>query len=722
MVVLKRNGKKVDFDKQKIKIAINKAYFEVYAKDAPFSGEIADEIEKAVRVEGDDIDVEDIQDMVEDMLMEEDRMVAKAYIRYRYKRKLARNTTDNTIMEYLSGSNEYWNNENSNKDAKVVTTQRDYLAGITSTDIARRIILPQEVVEAHDKGIIHQHDMDYLAQSALSNCCLINLEDMLLNGTVINGVTIEPQHRLSTAVTVTTQLITAVASSQYGGCTISLTHLAPFVRMSYSAACEKYKQRGETQEKIEKYAMEDLKREIKDAVQTFNYQVNSMSTTNGQAPFLSVFMWAHENPEYEKETVMLIEEFLHQRIKGMKNEVGVYITPAFPKLLYLLDENNSNENSPYWWLTTLAAECTAKRMVPDYISAKIMKELKINRFGNGDVYPCMGCRSFLTPDTCTENYAKAKNYKPNEGKYYGRFNTGVTTLNLPYIALMAGGDIEQFWKLLDKYCEICHKGLQTRINRLENVTSDVAPILWQHGALARLDKGEKLHNLLHNNYSTASLGYAGLWETVKALTGEKLTSKHGQELGLRVLQFLNDKCAKWREEENIGYSVYGTPLESTSYKFAKALKRDFGEIIGISDKDYITNSYHIHVTEEIDIFNKLKFESTFQKLSPGGAISYGEVPNLTKNIPSVLEVIKFIYNNIMYAELNTKSDYCQVCGYDGEIEIVKKPDGKLDWRCPQCGNMDHKKMNVVRRTCGYLGSNFWNQGRTQEIAERKLHL
>lgn len=503
----------------------------------------------------------------------------------------------------------------------------------------------------------------------------------------------------------------------FKGCTISLTHLAPYVRKSYDTLYKKYERRGENEEKCKQYADEDLKKEIKDAVQTFNYQVNSMSTTNGQAPFLSVFMWADENPEYEKETIMLIEEFLRQRIQGMKNEAGVYITPAFPKLLYLLDENNSNEETPLWWLTELAAKCTAKRMVPDYISAKVMRELK-----NGDVYPCMGCRSFLTPDTCKENYAKAKNYNPNQGKYYGRFNSGVTTLNLPYIALMAEKDINKFWKLLDKYCEVCHKGLLTRINRLENVSSDVAPIMWQYGALARLDKRESLHNLLHNNYSTASLGYAGLWETIKALTGEKLTTERGRKLGLQILQFLNDKCAAWREAENIGYSVYGTPLESSTYKFAKALQRDFGKIEGISDKDYISNSYHIHVTEEIDIFNKLKFESAFQKLSPGGAISYGEVPNLNNNIQSILEVIKFIYNNIMYAELNTKSDYCQVCGYDGEIEIVKTPEGKLDWRCPQCGNMDHKKMNVTRRTCGYLGSNFWNQGRTQEIAERKLHL
>ena len=697
MKVIKRNGKYVDFDREKIVHAISKAYKDVYETDtiAPYAEEIAASIEEAVRADDEDIEVEDIQDMVEDMLMEVDRLAAKAYIKYRYKRKMARNTTDNTIIEYLSGSNEYWNNENSNKDAKVVTTQRDYLAGITSTDIARRIILPKEVVEAHDKGIIHQHDMDYLAQSALSNCCLINLEDMLQNGTVINGVSIEPQHRLSTAVTVATQLITAVASSQYGGCTISLTHLAPYVRKSYDALYKKYERRGENEEKCRQYADEDLKKEIKDAVQTFNYQVNSMSTTNGQAPFLSVFMWADENPEYEKETIMLIEEFLNQRIQGMKNEAGVYITPAFPKLLYLLDENNSNEEAPLWWLTELAAKCTAKRMVPDYISAKVMRELK-----NGDVYPCMGCRSFLTPDTCKENYAKAKNYNPNQGKYYGRFNSGVTTLNLPYIALMAEKDINKFWKLLDKYCEVCHKGLLTRINRLENVTSDVAPIMWQYGALARLDKGESLHNLLHNNYSTASLGYAGLWETIKALTGEKLTTEQGRKLGLQILQFLNDKCAAWREAENIGYSVYGTPLESSTYKFAKALQRDFGKIEGISDKDYISNSYHIHVTEDIDIFNKLKIESEFQKLSPGGAISYGEVPNLTKNIPAVLEVIKFIYDNIMYAELNTKSDYCQVCGYDGEIEIVKTPEGKLDWRCPQCGNMDHKKMNVTRRTCG----------------------
>lgn len=703
ITVIKRNNNKVPFDKNKIKIAIEKAYFDVFNnKNYPnYVDTIPDDIEYSInQLEEKTITVEDIQDMVEDSLMEEDRVVAKTYIRYRYKREIVRNTTDNTILELLQGTSDYWNNENSNKNAKVVTTQRDYLAGITSTDIARRLILPKDVVEAHDKGAIHQHDMDYLAQSALSNCCLINLEDMLQYGTVINGVKIEPQHRLSTAVTVTTQIITAVASSQYGGCTITLSHLSPYVRKSYEIYLDKYEKRGFSREDSVKYANEDLAKEIRDAVQTFNYQVNSMSTTNGQAPFLSVLMWIDEIPEYKKETVMLIKEFLEQRIQGMKNEAGVYITPAFPKLLYMLDDNNSNESTEYWWLTELSAKCTAKRMVPDYISAKVMRQLKINRFGHGDAYACMGCRSFLTPYTCKENYAKANNYDENKPKYYGRFNSGVTTVNLPYVALESLREKKAFWEVLDEYCELCHKGLQVRVKRLEAVTSDVAPIMWQHGALARLGKGEKLTNLLHNSYSTVSLGYAGLWECVYALTGKKLTSDEGKYLGLKILQFLNDKCAEWKEKENIGYSVYGTPLESTTYKFAKALQDRFGIIPGVSDKDYITNSYHIHVTEDIDIFNKLKIESEFQKLSPGGAISYGEVPNLTKNIPAVLEVIKFIYDNIMYAELNTKSDYCQVCGFDGEIQIIKTKDGKLDWRCPQCGNMVHNKMNVVRRTCG----------------------
>ena len=621
ITVIKRNNNKVPFDKNKIKIAIEKAYFDVFNnKNYPnYVNTIPDDIEYSInQLEEKTITVEDIQDMVEDSLMEEDRVVAKAYIRYRYKREIVRNTTDNTILELLQGTSDYWNNENSNKNAKVVTTQRDYLAGITSTDIARRLILPKDVVEAHDKGAIHQHDMDYLAQSALSNCCLINLEDMLQYGTVINGVKIEPQHRLSTAVTVTTQIITAVASSQYGGCTITLSHLSPYVRKSYEMYLDKYEKRGFSREDSIKYANEDLAKEIKDAVQTFNYQVNSMSTTNGQSPFLSVLMWINEIPEYKKETVMLIKEFLEQRIQGMKNEAGVYITPAFPKLLYMLDDNNSNESTEYWWLTELSAKCTAKRMVPDYISAKVMRQLKINRFGHGDVYACMGCRSFLTPYTCKENYAKANNYDENKPKYYGRFNSGVTTVNLPYVALESLREKKAFWEVLDEYCELCHKGLQVRIKRLEAVTSDVAPIMWQHGALARLGKGEKLTDLLHNNYSTVSLGYAGLWECVYALTGKKLTSDEGKHLGLKILQFLNDKCAEWKEKENIGYSVYGTPLESTTYKFAKALQDKFGIIPGVSDKDYITNSYHIHVTEDIDIFNKLKIESEFQKLSPGG--------------------------------------------------------------------------------------------------------
>ena len=566
--------------------------------------------------------------------------------------------------------------------------------------------------------------MDYMAQLALSNCCLINLEDMLQNGTIINGVKIDPQKRLSTATTVTTQIITAVASSQYGGTTISLTHLAPFVRKSGEFYRKKYLDWGMTEEQANKFASLDLAREVKDAVQTFNYQINSMSTTNGQAPFLSVCMYISEDPSYEKETAILIEEFLKQRIQGMKNEKGVYVTVAFPKLLYVLDENNIYENSEYWYLTKLAAKCTAKRMVPDYISAKKMREYKISqKTGSGDVYPCMGCRSFLTPDRCNENYARALNYKDNEPKYYGRFNMGVTTINLVDAAFSSEGNFDKFWQLMEERCELCHKGLQARINRLEEVTSDVAPILWQHGAFARLTPGEKLHELIHHGYSTASLGYAGLYECVKYMTNHSHSDgAEGEQFGLQVMKFLNDKCAQWKAEEDIDYSVYGSPIESTTYKFAKCLKKRFGDDIFIKldgkDRNYITNSYHIPVFEKIEGFDKLEIESRFQRLSPGGAISYIECANLTGNVEAVLQVIQFIYDHIMYAELNTKSDYCQVCGYDGEILI----DKDMEWYCPNCGNTDQSKMNVARRTCGYIGSHFWNFGRTQEIKDRYVHL
>ncbi len=637
--------------------------------------------------------------------------LAKKYITYRYKRELVRksNTTDLAIKELIEGENDYWNNENSNKNAKIVTTQRDYLAGITSTDITRRFLLPEDIVQAHDAGIIHFHDADYFAQNALHNCDLINLEDMLQNGTNINGVMIEKPHRFLTAMTIATQLITAVASSQYGGATVTMTHLAPFVRDSYNFYLKRYHERGLNEEQCIQFAKEDLKKEITDGVQTFQYQINSMTTTNGQAPFLSVCLYLGETEEYKEELAMIIEEILIQRIEGMKNEKGVYITPAFPKLLYVLEEDNIHEDSPYWYLTELAAKCTAKRMVPDYISEKMMLKLKVDKNGNPQCYPCMGCRSFLTP------------YVNDEGKpqYYGRFNQGVVTINLVDVALSSDKDFDEFWKIMDDRLELCHRALQIRHKRLSKVTSDCAPILWQYGALARLPKGASIHELLHHGYSTISLGYAGLYECVKYMTGHSHTDNgKGKEFGLAVMQRLNDKCAQWKAEEDIDYSVYGTPIESTTYKFAKCLRERFGIIKGITDRDYITNSYHVPVFEEIDAFTKLKLESEFQQLSPGGAVSYVETPNLTNNIPAVIEVIKFIYDNIMYAELNTKSDYCQVCGYDGEILI----DDNMEWYCPNCGNRDHATLNVARRTCGYIGSNFWNRGRTQEIKERVLHL
>ena len=725
--IVKRDGREVPFEKEKVREAIRKAFFAVDGEISSYAEEKAFTISSYIAgLEDETLSVEQVQDLVENGLMATRRKdVAKAYIRYRDERnRLRGNGTDSTLFEYLSGQSDYWNKENSNKDARVVTTQRDYIAGITSTDIARRFLLPKEVCEAHDVGIIHQHDMDYMAQLALSNCCLINLEDMLQNGTIINGVKIDPQKRLSTATTVTTQIITAVASSQYGGTTISLTHLAPFVRKSGEFYRKKYLDWGMTEEQANKFASLDLAREVKDAVQTFNYQINSMSTTNGQAPFLSVCMYISEDPSYEKETAMLIEEFLKQRIQGMKNEKGVYVTVAFPKLLYVLDENNIYENSEYWYLTKLAAKCTAKRMVPDYISAKKMREYKISqKTGSGDVYPCMGCRSFLTPDRCNENYARALNYKDNEPKYYGRFNMGVTTINLVDAAFSSEGNFDKFWQLMEERCELCHKGLQARVNRLEEITSDVAPILWQHGAFARLAPGEKLHELIHHGYSTASLGYAGLYECVKYMTGHSHSDgAEGEQFGLQVMKFLNDKCAQWKAKEDIDYSVYGSPIESTTYKFAKCLKKRFGDDIFIKldgkDRNYITNSYHIPVFEKIEGFDKLEIESHFQRLSPGGAISYIECANLTGNVEAVLQVIQFIYDHIMYAELNTKSDYCQVCGYDGEILI----DKNMEWYCPNCGNTDQSKMNVARRTCGYIGSHFWNFGRTQEIKDRYVHL
>ena len=712
MKVIKRDGHMVDWCPEKVEIAINKANIEVEEEDQASSTQIKNIIKYIERLNKKRILVEDIQDIIEMKLMSIGKYeLAKKYITYRYTRELVRrsNTTDLAIKELIDGENEYWNTENSNKNAKVVTTQRDYLAGITSTDITRRFLLPEDIVQAHDDGIIHFHDADYFAQNALHNCDLINLEDMLQNGTNINGVMIEKPHRFLTAMTIATQLITAVSSSQYGGCTITLTHLAPFVRDSYNKYLDKYKKRKFTKAECEKYAKEDLKKEITDGVQTFQYQINSMTTTNGQAPFLSVCMYLGETEEYKDELAMIIEEVLNQRILGMKNEKGVYITPAFPKLLYVLEEDNIKEGSKYYYLTELACKCTAKRMVPDYISEKVMKEMKIDKNGNGNCYPCMGCRSFLTP------YVD-KDGKP---KYYGRFNQGVVTINLVDVALSSDKDMEDFWNIFDDRLEMCHRALQIRHKRLSKATSDVAPILWQHGALARLKKGEPIHDLLHDGYSTISLGYAGLYECVKFMTGHSHTDGgKGHDFAIEVMKKMNDKCNEWKEMEKIDYSVYGTPIESTTYKFAKCLKDRFGVIKGITDRNYITNSYHVPVFEEIDAFTKLKLESEFQKLSPGGAISYIETPNLTNNLDAVMEVIKFIYDNIMYAELNTKSDYCQECGYEGEILL----DDKLEWYCPNCGNRDHDKLNVARRTCGYIGTNFWNKGRTQEIKERVIHI
>ena len=665
--------------------------------------------------------VEEIQDMVEDQLMAKGAFeLARRYVRYRYNRSLVRkaNTTDNRILSLIECNNEEVKQENSNKNPTVNSVQRDYMAGEVSRDLTRRMLLPADIVEADKEGIIHFHDSDYFAQH-MHNCDLVNLEDMLQNGTVISDTLIERPHSFSTACNIATQIIAQVASNQYGGQSISLAHLAPFVQVSREKIRRETLAEIEelgvhpTEEKINDIVEQRLRKEVNRGVQTIQYQVVTLLTTNGQAPFVTVFMYLNEakNEQEKHDLAMIIEETLKQRHKGVKNEKGVWITPAFPKLIYVLEEDNITEDSKYWYLTELAAKCTAKRMVPDYISEKVMLQSKIDKNGEGHCFTCMGCRSFLTP------YVD-KNGKP---KYYGRFNQGVVTVNLIDIGLSAGKDLDKFWKIFDERMELCHRALQCRHERLTGTLSDAAPILWQYGALARLKKGEKIDKLLHGGYSTLSLGYAGLWECVYSLIGKKLTEKEGKELGLEIMQKLNDYCAKWKKEENIDYSIYGTPLESTTYKFAKCLQKRFGIIKGVTDKNYITNSYHVHVTENIDAFSKLKLESEFQALSPGGAISYVEVPNMQDNIPAVLQVIKFIYDNIMYAELNTKSDYCQVCGYDGEIKIVHD-DGKLVWECPNCGNRDQDKMNVARRTCGYIGTQFWNQGRTQEIEERVLHL
>lgn len=709
MTVQKRDGRKVKFDKEKIKIAVLKAFIDIDGEETAYAKEKARDIANYIESLNKSMTVEEIQDHVVNKLMASTRKdVATKYVEYRYKRKLVResNTTDKSILELIDGVNDYWNSENSNKSASVVTTQRDYLAGITSTDITRRFLLPEDVVKAHDEGIIHFHDADYFAQH-MHNCCLINLEDMLQNGAVINGTLIEKPHRFLTAMTIATQIITAVTSSQYGGATITLTHLAPFVRDSYNRYLKKYLSWGFAGKESIEWAKKDLQKEIQDGVQTFQYQLNSMTNTNGQSPFLSVFMYLGETEEYKEELAMIIQEMLVQRIEGLKNEVGVYITPAFPKLLYVLEEDNIHEDSKYWYLTELAAKCTAKRLVPDFMSEKVMKRLK-----DGNMYPVMGCRSALT-------VWHDKNNKP---KFYGRFNQGVVTINLVDLALSSKGNFDRFWELFEERTELCHKALKCRHERLEGTLSDAAPIMWQYGALARLDKHQPIDELLHNGYSTISLGYAGLYECVRYMTGKSHTDNaEGTEFGLKVMRALNDKCNQWKKEEKIDYSLYGTPIESTTYKFAKCLQKKFGVIEGITDKNYITNSYHVNVREEIDPFEKLEIESRFQELSPGGAISYIESSNMNDNIPALLEVMKFIYENIMYAEINTKSDYCQVCGYDGEIQIIKE-NGELIWECPNCKNRDQDKMNIARRTCGYIGSHYWNQGRTQEIAERFVHL
>ena len=713
MEIIKRDGRKVAFNRDKIERAILKAFLSVDNDWSDYAvtkaQNIASQIEDIAKEKT--LTRDDIQDLVENGLMSTKRKdVARAYISYRHDRDLARgNSTDKIIYEMLDGTNEYWSKENSNKNPYIVTTQRYYLAGITSTDLTKRFLLPQDILKAHEEGILHFHDMDYFAQNALTNCCLINLEDMLQNGTSINGVLIEKPHRLLTATTIATQIITAVASSQYGGCTISLSHLVPFVKSSQKYHYDRYKQRNLSEHLCETFAHEDLMKEIKDAVQTFNYQINSMSTTNGQAPFLSVFMYLNEVEEEDKYYLaLLIEEFLKQRILGFKNEKGVYITQAFPKLLYVLEEDNIDENGKYYYLTELAAKCTAKRMVPDYISEKKMKELK-----DGDCFPCMGCRSFLAP-------YKDEN---NKSKYYGRFNFGVVTLNLVEIALASHKDINKFWEIFEKNAELCHAALKIRYKRVSQITSDAAPILWQHGAFARLQKGESVKPLLENGYASASLGYAGLYECVKYMTGKSHADEaEGTEFAMSVMRKLNELCNKWKKEENIGYSIYGSPIESTTYKFAKCLKKRYGIIPEITEYNYITNSYNINVREHINAFDKLRIESKFQELSLGGAISYVEVPNMQNNIPAVLTLIKFIYENIMYAEINSKSDYCQKCGFDGEIQIKEQQDGTLIWECPNCGNTQENTLNIARRTCGYIGTNLWNQGRTQEIRDRTIHL
>ena len=732
MNVIKRNGAEVPFDVSKIQIALTKANNSV-PEDARMTDlqikRITESVEFSCMKMNRAPSVEEIQDMVEYQIMAHGAYeVSKNYITYRYTRSLVRksNTTDDKILSLIDCSNEEAKQENSNKNPIVNSTQRDYMAGEVSKDLTERILLPQDIVEAHREGIIHFHDADYFAQH-MHNCDLVNLDDMLQNGTVITGTLIERPHSFSTACNIATQIIAQVASNQYGGQSITLTHLAPFVDVSRQKIKRAVYAEMEAigvlldAEQISELVETRLRDEIKRGVQTIQYQVVTLLTTNGQAPFITIFMYLNEarNVQEKKDLALIIEEMLSQRLQGVKNETGVWVTPAFPKLIYVLEEDNITEGSRFWELTKLAARCTARRMVPDYISEKKMIELK------GDVYVCMGCRSFLTPDRFTDagigNIANAKNYEPGKHKYYGRFNQGVVTINLPDVALSSGGRFEKFWEIFEQRLELCHRALRCRHERLLGTPSDVAPILWQYGALARLEKGEVIDKLLYNGYSTLSLGYAGLYECVKYMTGKSHTNPDATPFALSIMQKMNDKCAEWKKEENIDYSLYGTPLESTTYKFAKCLQHRFGVIDGITDKGYITNSYHVHVKENINAFDKLKFESQFQALSPGGAISYVEVPDMKDNIEAVLSVMKFIYDNIIYAELNTKSDYCQVCGWDGEIEIQEE-NGKLIWKCPNCGNTDQDKMNVARRTCGYIGTQFWNQGRTQEIRDRVLHL
>ena len=740
MKIIKRSGTEVTFDIDKIVNAIRAANLEVEEGSRLTDRQVvyaAQNVAEACEKAGHTVSVEEIQDLVEDEIMRLDCYeVARHYIIYRYVQSLKRqkNTTDDKILSLIECNNEEVKQENSNKNPTVNSVQRDYMAGEISKDLTQRVLLPQEIVDAHNEGLIHFHDSDYFAQH-MHNCDLVNLEDMLQNGTVISGTLIEKPHSFSTACNIATQIIAQVASSQYGGQSISLTHLAPFVEVS------RQKIRGEVAreleelgvsapaEKVREVVEDRLRDEIRRGVQTIQYQVVTLMTTNGQAPFVTVFMYLNEarSPQEKHDLAMIVEETLRQRYEGVKNEAGVWITPAFPKLIYVLEDDNVHEDSPYFYLTQLAAKCTAKRMVPDYISEKKMRELKLSKgetAGNGDCYTCMGCRSFLTPDRSGNgfnNVANALNYDPNKPKYYGRFNQGVVTINLPDVALSSHQDMDKFWKIFDERLELCHRALLCRHERLMGTLSDAAPILWQYGALARLKKGETIDKLLVGGYSTISLGYAGLYECVKYMTGHSHTEKEGTPFAMAVMQRMNDKCAEWKAESDIDFSLYGTPLESTTYKFAKCLQRRFGIIPGVTDKGYITNSYHVHVSEEIDAFDKLKFEGMFQQLSPGGAISYVEVPNMQDNLKAVIRVMQYIYDNIMYAELNTKSDYCQVCGYDGEIKIVED-DGKLVWECPSCGNRDQEKMNVARRTCGYIGTQFWNQGRTEEIRDRVLHL